>query len=84
MHQDKNERDYKSPIIAISLGMTATFLFGGHERSDRTEKYPVFHGDVAGWGGEDRLRYHGIQPLKDEPPPLLGAYRLSLTFRRAG
>lgn len=84
LHQDKNEHDFDAPIITISLGMTANFLFGGLDRSDRTHKYLLFHGDVAGWGGEDRLRFHGVQSLVEVPHPDIGAYRLSVTFRKAG
>lgn len=84
LHQDKNERDFNAPIVSVSLGMTATFLFGGHERTDKTTKVPLYHGDVAVWGGEDRLRYHGIMPLKDHPHPVLGSQRINFTFRKAG
>jgi alkylated DNA repair protein (DNA oxidative demethylase) len=84
LHQDKDERDYSAPIVSVSLGVTATFLFGGHKRTDRTAKVPLTHGDVVVWGAEDRLRYHGVMPLKDEPHPLLGSRRINLTFRKAG
>lgn len=84
LHQDKNERDFGVPIVSVSLGMDATFLFGGHARSDQTAKVPLHHGDVTVWGGEDRLRYHGVMPLKDVPHPLLGRQRINLTFRKAG
>lgn len=84
LHQDKNEQDYSAPIVSVSLGMPATFLFGGHERSNPTEKVPLQHGDVAVWGGEDRLRYHGIMPLKDVPHVTLGSQRINFTFRKAG
>lgn len=84
LHQDKNELDFNAPIVSVSLGMTATFLFGGHERNDRTSKVQLYHGDVAVWGGEDRLRYHGVMPLKDTPHPLLGSKRINFTFRKAG
>ena len=84
LHQDKDERDLDAAIISVSLGMTATFQFGGFERADRTVKIPLYHGDVAVWGAEDRLRYHGVMPLKDEPHPLLGSKRINLTFRKAG
>ena len=83
LHQDKNERDFEQPIVSVSLGMSAMFLFGGMARSDKTVKVPLFHGDVAVWGGEDRLRFHGVMPLKDQPHPLLGSQRINLTFRRA-
>ena len=84
LHQDKDERDYSDPIVSVSLGMTATFLFGGHKRTERTAKVPLTHGDVVVWGAEDRLRYHGVMPLKDEPHPLLGSRRINFTFRKAG
>ncbi len=84
LHQDKNEVDFNAPIVSVSLGMTATFLFGGHERADKTAKVRLYHGDVAVWGGEDRLRYHGVMPLKDEPHALLGSKRINFTFRKAG
>lgn len=85
LHQDKNERDCQAPIVSVSLGMQATFLFGGHARSDPAAKVPVYHGDVVVWGGVDRLRYHGVMPIKDGPPHgLLGGQRINLTFRKAG
>jgi alkylated DNA repair protein (DNA oxidative demethylase) len=84
LHQDKNERDYDAPIVSVSLGMSAVFLFGGHERADRAAKVQLHHGDVAVWGGEDRLRYHGVMPLKDYPHPLLGSQRINFTLRKAG
>jgi alkylated DNA repair protein (DNA oxidative demethylase) len=84
LHQDRNERDFAFPVVAVSLGMSATFLFGGHERTDRTVKLPLHHGDVVVWGREDRLRYHGVMPLEDDPHPVLGSRRISFTFRKAG
>lgn len=84
LHQDKDEQDYGAPIVSVSLGMEATFLWGGHARNDRALRLPLVHGDVVVWGGADRLRYHGVLPLKGEPHPQLGAQRLNLTLRRAG
>ena len=84
LHQDKNERYYGEPIVSVSLGMRATFLFGGLERNDPTIKVSLCHGDVMVWGGVDRLRYHGVMPLKEEPHALLGKQRISFTFRKAG
>jgi len=84
LHQDRNERDFSSPIVSVSLGMPATFMFGGSKRSDPTLKIPLLHGDVAVWGGQDRLRYHGIAPIKSNPHPLMGNQRINLTFRKAG
>lgn len=84
LHQDRDEHDFSAPIVSVSLGMTATFLFGGLKRSDTTVKVPLYHGDVVVWGGEDRLRFHGIKPINDNPHALLGSQRINLTFRRAG
>src|ERR1700722_15710320 len=84
LHQDKNERDFSQPIVSVSLGMPAIFLFGGLERGDKTQRIQVIHGDVLVWGGSARLRYHGIAPLKDSEHPRLGRVRYNLTFRNAG
>ena len=84
LHQDKDERDYAAPIVSVSLGMPATFLFGGLARSDKAARIPLVHGDVVVWGGPDRLRYHGVLPLEDRPHALLGRRRINLTFRKAG
>lgn len=84
LHQDKDERDFTAPIVSVSLGMSAIFLFGGHERAHRAIRVPLHHGDVVVWGGEDRLRYHGVLRLEGEPHPLLGEQRINLTFRKAG
>jgi alkylated DNA repair protein (DNA oxidative demethylase) len=83
LHQDKDERDFSAPIVTVSLGMPATFLFGGDERQAKTARIPVTHGDVVVFGGPDRLHYHGVLPLKDAPHPLLGSVRISLTFRKS-
>jgi alkylated DNA repair protein (DNA oxidative demethylase) len=83
LHQDRNERDFLQPIVSVSLGLPAIFLFGGAKRADRTLRLPLEHGDVAVWGGPARLRYHGVAPLKAGQHPLLGGQRLNLTFRKA-
>lgn len=84
LHQDKNERDFGEPIVSVSLGLPAVFLFGGARRNQRAERVPLVHGDVVVWGGPARLHYHGVMPLRDGEHPLLGACRINLTFRRAG
>lgn len=84
LHQDRNELDFQAPIVSVSLGMSAIFLFGGHERTDKAARIPLHHGDVAVWGGRDRLRYHGVLPMKSHPHPLLGEQRINFTFRKAG
>ncbi len=84
LHQDKNERDFAQPIVSVSIGLPAVFLFGGLERNSPTRKVQVTHGDVAVWGGTSRLNYHGILPLKDGLHDQTGPYRYNLTFRKAG
>jgi DNA oxidative demethylase len=83
LHQDKDERDYGAPIVSVSLGLPAVFLFGGNARTDRARRIPLQHGDVVVWGGPARLHHHGVLALKDGHHDLLGAQRLNLTFRRA-
>ncbi|KPA95949.1 MULTISPECIES: DNA oxidative demethylase AlkB [Pseudomonas] len=83
LHQDRNERDLGAPVVSVSLGLPAMFLFGGHERADRSQRIPLLHGDVVVWGGVDRLRFHGILPVKDGHHPVLGAQRINFTLRRA-
>jgi DNA oxidative demethylase len=84
LHQDKNEHDFSQPIVSVSLGLPATFLFGGTEREDGTIRVPLIHGDVVVWGGQARLRYHGVATLREGNHSLLGRLRYNLTFRRAG
>jgi alkylated DNA repair protein (DNA oxidative demethylase) len=84
LHQDKDERDYAAPIVSVSLGVPAVFLFGGLNRAHKTQRVPLTHGDVVVWGGPARLRYHGVQPLQPGDHPSFGANRVNLTFRKAG
>lgn len=83
LHQDRNEQDFKQPIVSVSLGLPAVFLFGGHARSDRPRRTKLFHGDVVVWGGPSRLAFHGIAPLLEGEHPLMGRCRINLTLRRA-
>lgn len=83
LHQDKNERDFDAPIVSVSLGLPAVFLWGGSARSDRPMRVPLVHGDVVVWGGPARLRYHGVMPLKAGEHAVLGGLRVNLTFRKA-
>ncbi len=83
LHQDKDERDYGHPVVSVSLGLPATFQFGGLKRNDRPLKVPLHHGDVVVWGGPARLVYHGVLALKDGEHPALGRRRVNLTFRKA-
>ncbi len=83
LHQDKDEADFTQPIVSVSLGVPAMFLFGGLKRKDKTTRINLMHGDVVVWGKEDRLCYHGILPLKQDYHPDYGHYRINLTFRKA-
>jgi DNA oxidative demethylase len=84
LHQDKDEQDFSRPIVSVSLGCVATFLFGGLKRADKPIKISLNHGDVIVWGGKTRLNYHGIMPLQANNHAATGTYRFNLTFRKAG
>lgn len=84
LHQDRDERDMTQPIVSVSLGIPAVFLFGGLQRSDKVRRVPLGHGDIVVWGGPTRLHYHGVLPVKPNQHTVLGACRINLTFRRAG
>jgi DNA oxidative demethylase len=83
LHQDRDEQDFAAPIVSVSLGLPAIFLFGGLKRSDRPQKYRLDHGDVVVWGGPSRLFFHGVAPLADGEHALMGRQRINLTFRKA-
>jgi alkylated DNA repair protein (DNA oxidative demethylase) len=83
LHRDENERDLAAPIVSVSLGLPAVFLFGGNSRADRPRRIRLENGDVVVWGGPDRLVYHGVAPLADGVDPLTGQCRINLTFRQA-
>ena len=83
LHQDRDERDMTQPIVSVSLGLPATFLFGGLRRSERPRRIVLAHTDVVVWGGPSRLVFHGIDRLSEGDHPLTGRCRLNLTFRRA-
>jgi len=83
LHQDRNERDFGAPIVSVSLGLPAMFLFGGARRADRPRRIRLDGGDVAVWGGPARLAFHGIAPLADGVDPLTGPCRINLTLRKA-
>jgi len=83
LHQDRDEKDFAAPIVSVSLGLPAIFLFGGAKRSDKPQRYRLEHGDVVVWGGPSRLFFHGVAPLVDGEHGVLGRQRINLTFRRA-
>jgi DNA oxidative demethylase len=84
LHQDKDEKDFSAPIVSVSLGLPAVFLFGTSKRTDRPKRHRIAHGDVVVWGGQSRLAYHGVVPLTDGEHALLGRRRINLTFRVVG
>jgi alkylated DNA repair protein (DNA oxidative demethylase) len=83
LHQDRNERDFAQPIVSVSLGLPATFLWGGAKRADRPQRLKLNNGDVVVWGGPTRLNFHGVAKLADGEHPLTGCTRINLTFRKA-
>jgi DNA oxidative demethylase len=83
LHQDRDEGDLRAPIVSVSLGLPAVFLFGGWQRTDKTQRVSLRHGDVVVWGGASRLRFHGVLPLAEGDHAMLGSQRINLTFRRA-
>jgi DNA oxidative demethylase len=83
LHQDKDEKDFAAPIVSVSLGLPAIFMFGGMKRSDKPKRYRLEHGDVVVWGGPSRLFFHGVAPLADGEHAALGRQRINLTFRKA-
>jgi DNA oxidative demethylase len=82
LHQDKDELDFGAPIVSVSLGLPAIFLFGGLRRGDKPNRYRLEHGDVVVWGGPSRLFYHGVAPLAEGEHPVMGRQRINLTFRK--
>lgn len=83
LHQDRNEREFGSPIVSVSLGLPAIFLWGGQKRTDRPRRVPLVHGDVVVWGGKARMTFHGVHSLAEGTHPLTENFRYNLTFRRA-
>jgi alkylated DNA repair protein (DNA oxidative demethylase) len=82
MHQDRDEKDLRAPIVSVSLGLPAVFAWGGDARADKARRVPLQHGDVVVWGGPSRLRFHGVLALKDGEHPFAGNARINLTFRK--
>ena len=88
LHQDKDEGrasiDAGLPVVSISLGDTARFLFGGIKRRDPIQSLLLESGDAFVFGGAARLRYHGVSRIvPGTAPPELGIDgRFNLTFRK--
>ena len=83
LHQDKDELDFAAPIVSVSLGLPAIFLFGGPKRADKPARFRLEHSDVVVWGGPSRLFFHGVAPLADGEHAVMGRQRINLTFRKA-
>jgi DNA oxidative demethylase len=83
LHQDRDEKDFAAPIVSVSLGLPAIFLFGGLKRADKPRRFRLEHGDLVVWGGPSRLFFHGIAPLTDGEHAIMGRQRINLTFRKA-
>jgi alkylated DNA repair protein (DNA oxidative demethylase) len=83
LHVDQDERDAAAPIVSVSLGAAATFLWGGLQRKGRARRWLLESGDVVVWGGPARFVYHGIAPLAVADHALTGSRRFNLTFRKA-
>ncbi|GLR68459.1 alpha-ketoglutarate-dependent dioxygenase AlkB [Acidocella aquatica] len=83
LHQDRDEVDFSAPIVSLSLGLPAVFLWGGAARADKAARIELHSGDVVAWGGAARLNFHGVLPLREGVHPLLGRRRINLTFRKA-
>ena len=89
LHQDKDEGPLSIaagvPVVSISIGDTARFLFGGLKRRDPVQAIPLASGDVFVFGGPARLRYHGVSRIvpSSGPPELRLNGRFNLTFRQS-
>jgi DNA oxidative demethylase len=82
LHRDRDENDPIAPIVSVSLGLPAVFLWGGLRRDDRPRRIRLESGDVVVWGGASRFVYHGVVPLPVGDHPLTGSCRFNLTFRK--
>jgi alkylated DNA repair protein (DNA oxidative demethylase) len=88
-HRDFDELDMRHPIVSVSIGLPALFLWHGAKRGGAARRVELSDGDVLVWGGSARAGYHAVRRI--EPPDLLGAaahgdapaLRYNLTFRRA-
>ena len=88
LHQDKDESresiEAGLPVVSLSIGDTARFLFGGLRRREPVETLLLRSGDAFVFGGAARLRYHGIARIvpRTAPPDLAMTGRFNLTFRK--
>ncbi|HQZ79839.1 MAG TPA: DNA oxidative demethylase AlkB [Steroidobacteraceae bacterium] len=82
-HRDWDESDKRHPIVSVSIGLPALFLWYGARRQGKPIVTLVEDGDVVVWGGSARAGYHGVRKLPPGEHPAAGALRYNLTFRRA-
>ena len=83
LHQDRDEADFASPVVSVSLGDTALFRLGGTSRGGRTRSFRLASGDVMLLGGADRLAFHGVDRILPGSSTLLAeGGRFNLTLRR--
>jgi DNA oxidative demethylase len=83
LHQDRNEANLDAPIVSVSLGVPATFLWGGQKHNDRVRRHSLHHGDVVVWGGLARMTFHGVDTIAKSNHDDTGQLRFNLTFRSA-
>ncbi len=82
LHQDRDEADFRWPVVSISLGDDALFRIGNIERGGKTESIWLQSGDVAVLGGDARLLHHGIERIRPGSSKLLAeGGRINLTLR---
>jgi alkylated DNA repair protein (DNA oxidative demethylase) len=82
-HRDFDELDMRQPIVSVSIGLPAVFVWHGARRKDPAHEVIVRDGDVLVWGGAARPGYHGVRRLPASAHPGGGELRFNLTFRRA-
>jgi len=90
-HRDFDELDLQHPIVSVSIGLPAEFLWYGAQRRGKPLRLALRDGDVLAWGGVARAGYHAVRRLAspgllDDPLPAsiaAGPLRYNLTFRRA-
>jgi DNA alkylation damage repair protein AlkB len=88
LHQDKDEGKASIaagiPVVSVSLGDTARFLFGGLKRREPIDAIQLESGDAFVFGGPARLRYHGVSRItpRTAPSELAFSGRFNLTFRQ--
>lgn len=82
LHQDRDEADFRWPVVSVSLGDDALFRIGNLTRGGSTASLWLRSGDVLVMGGAARLVFHGVDRIAPGTSPLLpGGGRINLTLR---